>query len=383
MPETHRHQPRATDVAIAALALSLLAMLIAPSIAESAADARRAGCLNAMKQISRALAGHEDSRLYYPLASTAPITAKPGDADDPVDRAGFSWLAQILPYLEQAPLPLYNSIQQVTAKMTTSPFVDAARRGESYQRPLAAVAVEQYLCPGFSGRPFVEVENSDYQSDGTDRTAPAIANYFASSSTHLIQRADGYFLSEQPTKYLDGNGALPLLGEAILNRGWKAVKGTTQAGLSRDGTSTLFMFCESRERAYAAWIDGQVAWTVAAWPTNPDAPKLTLMGPAGSTASQQAATLGWYDDPDWTNNVCIAKQPHHRVMALSDVYLPERLWSGSKPRKYGPSGNHPGVAAHAFADGHSEMVADDVDRNVYLHLTTRNGGEVISPDFLP
>jgi hypothetical protein len=60
------------------------------------------------------------------------------------------------------------------------------------------------------------------------------------------------------------------------------------------------------------------------------------------------------------------------------VYLPEAMWSGSKDRQYGPTANHPqGVAAHGWADGHVRFISEDIDRDVYLWLTTRAGGEVL------
>ena len=52
--------------------------------------------------------------------------------------------------------------------------------------------------------------------------------------------------------------------------------------------------------------------------------------------------------------------------------------SGS-PRIWGPSSRHPGVVQHGYADAHAEGVSDTIDRDVYLHIITRNGREVDNP----
>ena len=39
------------------------------------------------------------------------------------------------------------------------------------------------------------------------------------------------------------------------------------------------------------------------------------------------------------------------------------------------SSAHPGIIQVAFADGHSEVIHEDIDRNIFLHLVTRAGSE--------
>ena len=142
----------------------------------------------------------------------------------------------------------------------------------------------------------------------------------------------------------------------------------------RDGTSNTLVFGESREQAFAAWIDGQVTWVVAAWPQNPEAPQ-----PLKNAANPNApATIGWPDDQRPAVVSPLAMQRFGTPDDQAGVYLPEEMWSGWSDRKFGPSGNHEGVAIHTFADGHSKAIADTIDATVYLHLVTRAGQEVIN-----
>jgi hypothetical protein len=363
---------RSANVVVASVSIMLLLMLLAPSLADSTADARRNACLNKMKEISLALANFEAARGCFPGASTAAITGKPGHAEDSKYPAGYSWLALSLPYMELA--PLYNQMRDSSEKLTKSPFSDSVRVGDDGTGNLVATErVDAFLCPGFSGKPFVDVDKSDYKSQPTAGGAPAITNYFASSSTHLIPRDRGWYLGETADAAIQGNGALPLFSAKILENGWTKVRGATHAGISRDGTSFTAMFSEGREQAYAAWIDGQVAWTVAAWPGNPDLPELI----PDPSKPETYPVLGWKNPHE--NTVGIAKQRHGAPPAEAGVYLPADRWTGSKDRTFGRSGNHPGVIGHSFGDAHSKFIDEAIDPAVYLHLTTRNGSEVI-PD---
>jgi hypothetical protein len=253
--------------------------------------------------------------------------------------------------------------------MTLSPLDPAVRVGAGKSaRLVATVQIGEFVCPGFDGKRVVDVESSDYRVDKTAGGAPAITNYYATTSTHLVPHADVWRLGNLHRSILDGNGAIPLASAEALKQGWQRVRGVTFAGVSRDGSSNTFMFTEGREQGYAAWIDGQVAWTVAAWPAGEAQPELL-------DAENNTKNLRWKDASQGA--VGIARQPHGAKDAEAGVYLAADRWSGAKDRKFGPSGNHPGVAAHGFADAHGSFVGIDVDPVVYLHLTTRGGGEVI------
>jgi hypothetical protein len=374
MPAFERRTLTRTDLLVATATLLLLAMLLAPSLAQQAGDARRESCANNVKMQMMAILNYESTRAYFPTASTAPISEPPGN-DSAEGLPGYSWQAQLLPFLEQA--PLYNALRENSVKFTLPPLGIAGR--EAGQGPLAAtMQVPEFLCPGFAGEPVVDIAASDYKADETRGGAPALTNYFALSGTHLIEEDGAWRPVGPPNAHIQGNGVMPLFSQTAFDQQppdaapkWTRIRGITFAAIS-DGSSNTLVFCESREQAYAAWIDGQVAWTVAAWPQNSQPPG--EIEPSGANAPK---LLGWTADALEDNGVTISKQPHGMADADAGVYLPEAMWSGSKDRKYGPSGNHPGVVAHGFADGHVKFLADNIDANVYLWLTTRAGREVV------
>jgi hypothetical protein len=268
-------------------------------------------------------------------------------------------------------VPLYNAIRDGTNKFQLSAFDDAVRMKPGGVS-VASQAVEWFICPGFEHTPYVVAADSDYVADKIGGLTPAITNYFALSSTHLVKGDGDWSFDSKPDEVLQGNGALPMIGPKGVAMGWQKVKGATHAGISRDGTSYTFMFCEGRERGYAAWIDGQSTWTVAAWPASPLEPKLL---DDSKTPGHQI--LGWPTEAADANGICIAKQAFGVADDQAGVYLPADHWSGSKNRKFGPSPNHPDGTVHGFADAHSKFMHGDIDRNVYLHLTTRRGAEAI------
>jgi hypothetical protein len=376
MPAFERRTLTRTDLLVVAATLLLFAMLLAPSLAQQVGDARRESCANNCKMQVIALHNYEATHLFFPTASTAPMTEPPGN-DTAEGLPGYSWQAQILPFMEQ--VPLYNAISENSQKFSLPPLGIAGR--EAGQGPLAAtVQINEFLCPAFAGVAAVDVDASDYKSDEARGGAPARTSYFALSATHLVEEDGAWRLVGPPIALFHGNGVMPLWNPAEFDKlpadaapKWRRLRGVTFAGIQNgDGTSNTLVFCESREQAYAAWIDGQVAWTVAAWPQNPQPPgELALNGP------DAPKVLGWDEAGLSENGVTIAKQPHGLAADDAGVYLPEAMWSGSKDRKFGPSGNHPGVAAHAFADGHVNFLADNIDANVYLWLTTRAGREVV------
>ena len=49
---------------------------------------------------------------------------------------------------------------------------------------------------------------------------------------------------------------------------------------------------------------------------------------------------------------------------------------------WGPSSDHTGGnVVHVFADGHTVVLTDDIDANMYLSLSSRDRGEAISGDY--
>src|SRR5262245_51765408 len=115
--------------------IGILIALLLPAIQAAREAARRNQCLNQLgKQIGLALQNHHDTRNYFPLASTAPYRniqygtvgvlsgaapniIYPGQAGD-----GYSWIVQILPFMEEE--VMYKDTAQRVAGAANRPLGD-------------------------------------------------------------------------------------------------------------------------------------------------------------------------------------------------------------------------------------------------------------------
>jgi prepilin-type N-terminal cleavage/methylation domain-containing protein/prepilin-type processing-associated H-X9-DG protein len=104
------------ELLVAIAIIGVLIALLLPAVQAAREAARRAHCMNNMKQIGLAIANYESSRGcivsgYISASGSLSMFAVPGYNPDPQTNdngPGWGWLALILPETEQA--PLYNAI---------------------------------------------------------------------------------------------------------------------------------------------------------------------------------------------------------------------------------------------------------------------------------
>src|SRR5688500_10579701 len=127
--------------------IGILVALLLPAIQAAREAARRNQCLNQIKQLLVALQNHHDTKGgangYLPLASTAPYhqsgnskvpygangeTSPPAGVDPGQWGDGYSWVVQILPFMEEN--VLYDKLQTAsTAGPRLGRLRDAAFAG--------------------------------------------------------------------------------------------------------------------------------------------------------------------------------------------------------------------------------------------------------------
>jgi hypothetical protein len=163
-----------------------------------------------------------------------------------------------------------------------------------------------------------------------------------------------------------GNGSMPFPGQV---GGRVQKRGLNFSSLS-DGTSHVVLVTESREETYTSWYSGFASYVVGAWPN---------VAPAAYPVGQQIGAGG----PIYWNCVnANCDTALNKGDTKGDQTKFYQAGTGKNPhigtgqRVWGPSSRHPGVVQHGFGDAHAEGINEASDRNVYLHMITRNGREV-------
>ena len=128
--------------------IGVLVALLLPAVQQAREAARRTQCRNNLKQIGLAIYNYHDTHNVFPLSTTG---SQPSGASTGCGNGFYSWLALILPQLEQG--PLYQSINfQVGMMDSCSQNVpadyDQASISSSHPNArAAATSIPAFLCP--------------------------------------------------------------------------------------------------------------------------------------------------------------------------------------------------------------------------------------------
>lgn len=155
----HRNGFTLIELLVVIAIIAILIALMLPAVQQAREAARRTQCRNNLKQLGLALHNYHDQNGCLPpgYIDTATSTA-------PVRDGGWSWAAQILPHLDQA--PLFTSLD-----MRYHPYGDVGTVSDPDGRNNAAAAVSlaAFACPS-DPKPLTRQMNVN-AIGGTDRLA--------------------------------------------------------------------------------------------------------------------------------------------------------------------------------------------------------------------
>jgi prepilin-type N-terminal cleavage/methylation domain-containing protein/prepilin-type processing-associated H-X9-DG protein len=334
--------------------IAVLIALLLPAVQSAREAARRAQCVNNLKQIALACFNYESSTGAFPMGNAANNDST--NQWNPVCAGlqGYSAFAYILPYMEMgAGYNAYNFTwpgDMFPLAVSAGPNVTAGTQ-----------KIASYVCP--SDQPSIAIDPNAYTiainqcSYGMNRGR--IENIFFNWALNSFpDPTQPYFLT---CNYGGGDG--PFMPESVVR----------VADVS-DGTSNTFFFGEMSRFPNEPANIFQFANLAAAWGDGTYWPKgvrvsggafviPALNSPPDTTGNIfNACFAGAAQPPDWLKNATIPGGPCNTL------------------GQWGFRSFHPGGGNFAMADGSVKFIKSSINLATYRALGTRNVGEVVSAD---
>nr|WP_235905567.1 DUF1559 domain-containing protein [Tautonia marina] len=325
--------------------IGVLIALLLPAVQAAREAARRAQCVNNLKQLGIAMHNYHATVNAFPVGYLYP---RPGSHDPQIPALHYRWsaLAQLSPYLEQS--QVYNALNMdwpIATGASGSYGVSGSFTFFPANQTVRQTVDALFLCP----------------SDSGERVDPV-----SGPTNYVFCVGDGLNGGRTaPGDVIDANGAF---STAVVN-----------LSAIRDGSSQTAAVSEQLLGPGGPPFD-------QASPTPiPDEPGRLIARSASlplTESSCAAAGRGWrldkgagWWDGDFRNTIYNHYlTPNSRQYDCLGPFVPHSpAWKAARSQ-------HPGGVNVLFCDGHVGFLKDTVNPIAWRALSTRNAGEVISND---
>jgi type II secretory pathway pseudopilin PulG len=383
--------------------LLILVLIISASIPRSHEQARRANCMNNMKQIGLALLNYENQQKFFP-GSAEVIKSDP---QRPV--GGWSFLFKLLPNMEYD--AIYSSFSPALLKGTiTSPptCIPLVTTGDSSSPNCLIIArdtgIAEFLCPSNPNPGFTFPSGPPNMGK-----RHAVTNYKAMSSAFY----PGFTTNTGTTQQYTGEVAIPEGSYPGLYRCdgglFPTNDGIRQSDIS-DGTSHTIFCAETMDVFASSWLAGSDVNMVAIPDATPQIAKgatpFMFKDTSGSSFFALPGFNGKFDSRGGTQKIVTffslefgyefspRDSKGDGIVPCKDVntypldpYQSPCQLAPSRPMsspnwRYGPSSGHPSVINCLFGDGSVRPVRKDVDAAALFFAVTRANGDPPADDQL-
>ncbi|OJW10925.1 MAG: prepilin-type N-terminal cleavage/methylation domain-containing protein [Planctomycetales bacterium 71-10] len=344
--------------------IAVLIALLLPAVQSAREAARRAQCVNNLKQLG--LAAHnyvaQGNVLpmgdLFPAGSNATVMGIKGNGGD---SWSYAWTVGLLPFIEQQ--PLFNAFN------SSFSWIDPGTNVMGINTTVCFTQLAAYLCPsdGAGERPQPPNGATNYMGNwggpGEIRTfsGTCLSPFWGDSANAPTTNAIGL------ESITDGTSNTALFSERML--GIKDKKDV------RPGSGAL-----AKRAAFPAGVAVTLNNATPGTPTT-----LALLA---ACKSLPPTTLG---NAEFNGRLWIVGYPWNYVVSrYNHVGAPNSLTcyasnsfagpDGSAQDSLPPTSNHSGGVNVGMADGSVKFIKDSVSLPTWWALGTRNGGEVISSD---
>jgi len=359
-PQTRRGFTLIELLVVIAIIAVLIALLL-PAVQSAREAARRAQCINNMKQMGLGLHNYESAN------GTFPIGANYGSDFAPYCAVSFrhSWQSYILQYMEQGPIA--NSLNFSHASTGAAVPGSSASSG-AINRTAVYMKINSFICPSdFTSKPWDPINNPP-------PSGPSYNGYGQTSYAGVAGSGDTihWYCGCPPVNYgfgCTGSNAF------VINDGMFFYNSCYKIADITDGTSNT-MFAAEFARFRDDPDDVFNNWGSAAW--------------FGSALTGVSRIQGFATTAPRPNASMLVPEP-------GGTWPPESWLSASATLNNGQFGfrsQHPGGMNVLFGDGSVKFIKNTIDmgnlhqapapgtarRGIYRSLASRAGGEVISAD---
>ncbi|MFN7625574.1 MAG: DUF1559 domain-containing protein [Pirellula sp.] len=344
--------------------IGLLVGLLLPAVQAAREAARRMQCSNNIRQLALAIHNYESAFKTMPPTITG--SGVPGNARG---SGLYSWLAMILPHVEQGPLfsRLDFSVPMTSAIVGSTPnYLKLEILSDHRNATVAGTRVSTFLCPS---DPWLQTTYA-----GTALPAPGS---YAGNLGWVRQTTGTQGLDPQ---LLQTNGAMPIVNPADTNRSW--YKSTMSFRDFTDGASNTAMLSERVINSLVP-VRGGFGFYMPKGPSS----VMSYCGGSGATRSlpQWVAYCDGVTTPDPVYSAPHGKAWISGLTLAGNLYMHVLMPNKRNCHVYGGEANgnnmvtassmH-GSGVHVVAaDAHVDYVSLSVDSKVWWEMGSRNGGE--------
>jgi prepilin-type N-terminal cleavage/methylation domain-containing protein/prepilin-type processing-associated H-X9-DG protein len=358
MPLSRISRARAFTLIELLVVIAIIAVLIAlllPAVQSAREAARRAQCINNMKQLGLAMHNYHSAEGSFPTGDIrgVGVPMMPGASNCGTnifsDCQNTPWFVLMLPYFEQGNLAnSYNYALGAEGPLMPLPL------GYFANSTVAATKISTFQCP--SDRDMQFQITPAYVGGALSGPLLTKGNYGASWG-NLYWGQDTYAVSSFPAPMIDPNTKLPPTF-------MKSAFGFYTSGLNTmtDGSSNTVAMSEILQGATYD-VRGMM------WSTIPGgASFMSRMAPNSPTDYYGSGIYG-----DFLNQAifCVTEPAQG---------LPCTGEAGDKPAYAGARSRHSGGVNCLFGDGSVRFIKNSISMPTWLAINSANGGEVVSSD---
>ncbi len=338
------------EVVVLIIIGSFLLALLLPAKESAREAARRATCINNLKQLGLAFHNYHDKFKRFPPSSG--VTRNADGSIAAVD--GWSFAVYLLPYIEYG--GMYAKLDVQGGKPLVEPT--GGKWSGTPHATAANTQLRELVCPSNANPTYV---------NPAAKTG-ALTNYKAMGATHIESLL---VASPQP--------ATPLYNPAGPHPDGACYPGADirLSAFGRDGAAHTILVTECIDPKYGVWTVGEECALVGL-PSQFRDPSGAMAqiefekyADGSQTFYAPAGYNGKFED-DAAAEIRRLKTYLGYDFAASDP----GPYAGVGPAStYGPSSGHPGVVNHLLADGSARSISKGVDFAAFMFAITRDGGD--------